>query len=137
MCNLIRKYKCYKLTGEVNRETKEIFDFIDNKLKNLNKIDNNKFPDIVNDDWIFYMNSSGECILEYNLKAKYLYVRYKDFLEVLVNKYFLESVESLEYNLIEYIVKKFYKINIFITYIATPDFYYKIEKAYKLKYKII
>lgn len=62
--NLIRKYKIYKFLGIVDEQTKEFFNYIENKYLNLKLIE-----DEYDNGWFFYVNEKDECILEYNFKT--------------------------------------------------------------------
>lgn len=106
--NLVRKYKIYKSFNIVDVKIKEIFDFVDENLLNLDKFEINKYK-----NWLLYMDFNGNCILEYNLTNQHLFVKYQNFCEVLENKY----------NFIYFNIKEFIK--------------YKVETTYKLKIKII
>lgn len=82
MSNLLRKYKCYKLTNEIDTEIKEIFNFIENYFNNLKIFNYTKYGN----NWIFYMNSKSECIFQYNTNVNFLYIRYENFLYNLILK---------------------------------------------------
>lgn len=101
--NLIRKYKCYKLTGKIDDKTKEIFNFVNENLLNLNKFEVGYYK-----GWIFYMNSNGKCILEYCLNNFDLFVKYYDFWEVLETKFNLNYYDIQDF--IYYRVVKVYKL---------------------------
>lgn len=100
-CSLIRKYKIYKSFGIFNKDenSKEIFDFFDEKLSNL-KI--TIYSSHI--DWNIYETTNGECILEYHLKTKSLYVKYKNFCD----KFKISDIKEF----IKYKVEKLYNIEV-------------------------
>lgn len=129
--NLIRKYKCYKSFNIVDEKTKEIFDFVDENILNLEKFE---WEDAKWKNLIFYMNSNGKCILEFYLKHGWLYVSFPDFWHVLEYKYKLNYSEINEY--IKYQITKLYKIKVKESYKGLTSMIFQVENAYKLKIKL-
>lgn len=126
--SLLRKYKCYILTNEVDDTTKEIFDFVNDKLKNLALFKYNEFK-----YHTFYINSDNKCIFSYDnsFKINSLYIRYEEFWKILVSKYKLKHYDVQEF--IEYKIKKIYKLNVKTSKQLYDNHIKLVEKAYKRK----
>ncbi len=83
--NLTRQYKLWKLGVPMGLGFLEILEFVDSKISNLQKFRMGDYP-----EYEFYMNADNECVLDYHMVGRYLYVRHQDFWEVLQNKYKIE-----------------------------------------------
>jgi len=86
--NLTRKYKIHRLSPCLNDAEIEIINFIENKIKDLKPIKKDEYPQS-----IFYLDSDGLSILEQDDINDKLWVRHKDFWEVLETKYLLKYTE--------------------------------------------
>jgi len=95
--NLIRKYKIHRLSPCLNGDELEIISFIENKLKDLKVVKRDNYPEST-----FYIDSYDETILEQYDKNDWLRVSYKDFWEVLEEKYLLNYIDIQ--NIIRYMV---------------------------------
>ena len=126
MNNLIRKYKIHQLTPVLLKQELEIINFIKDKINNLTE-----FKDIEYPDSIFYMNSEGEYILEQDDKNERLWVRYKEFWEVLETKYLLEyaDIQSLIY----YIVEEAFKRKVYTPGNSIGTYFTGVEQTFKRK----
>jgi len=102
--NLYRRYKISQITIDgITSKEKEIIDFILSKIKDLTLfIDDNGCHN--------YMNSKGEWIFEYSEENYALYVRYYDFLSVLMDKYPLKYDDIQD--IIKGMVETTYKIKV-------------------------
>jgi hypothetical protein len=85
--NLIRKYKIHQITPVWNEQELEIINFVKGKISTLVEFKDNNHPKS-----LFYMNSEGEYILEFDDINKILYVRHDGFWEVLETKYHLNYI---------------------------------------------
>ena len=103
--NIVRKYKLRNLGAEIDNESIGMIKFIDENILNLEKFLDPEYP-----DYTFYMKE-GKCILEYNTKNQYLYIRYEGIWDVFYKQF------NLKYSEIQQIMK------------------YRVEEHYKLKVK--
>ncbi len=78
--NLVRLYNLRKIisTNSNFSDIFKIFDLIDSKILNLQRIECQPFK-----NWVFYMNSENECIFKFNKEVNCFYVRYTNFWSIL------------------------------------------------------
>jgi hypothetical protein len=107
---------------------KEIIDFILDKIKDLTLF--------INEYGCHnYMNSKDEWIFEQDEKNDRLWVRYKDFWSVLVNKYSLNTVDIQD--IIKGMVETTYKMRVGTPHQFNIILSTEVETAYKMSgYKI-
>lgn len=123
--NLIRKYKISKnLNIPLTGIEKEIVDFIESKLKNLDTYIYPKYPNNT-----FLMTPQGKWLIEIDPDMDAAYIRYDDFSLILEEKYGIElsDIESFMSFLISY------KFNFLVNFIASfgETDYTEIENFYK------
>ncbi len=123
--NLIRKYKISKLLNKpIEGVVGEIINLIQYWLKDLTPFKWDKKPDS-----IFYMNSEGLYVVEYVLELdiidKILWVRYKDFWEILEHKYLLNFDDAS--TIITYMVEEKLKHKISSAHYRKLIEHYQVE----------
>lgn len=111
--NLLRKYKIYKFLGKTDDKSKEIFNFVENKLSNLNIIKKVEYLSTYN----FYINSNNEIIFEYNIYSKWLLISYENLYDVLKYKFDIDYYDICCF--ISFYINKIYKLE---TAHKTTDF---------------
>ncbi len=69
--NLERRYKLYKLGICPDDKVLKFFEFVESRISNLQR-----FRILAHPEFIFYMNSDGKRVMEYDEKSNTLNVRY-------------------------------------------------------------
>lgn len=119
----LRKYKIYKIFNILNDNDKEVLQFIDFWFDNLIIFTSSYYPDST-----FYMTRSGKFVFETTNKDKDVIIRWRDLIQILEIKY------SIEYfNLLKYILKNNYNINLESMLCKDMKEFLKIEYAFDKK----
>ena len=87
--NLVRKYKIHQLSPCLNEKEIEIITFIESKIKGLKLVKKDDYPKST-----FYVDSDGVSILQQDDEIDILFVKYKDFWEVLRRKHLLNYPDT-------------------------------------------
>ncbi len=128
---IVRKYKLYKLGISQDANLVEFFEFVEFKISNLQKFKISKTP-----KRDYYMNSSGECIIEDNKINDYVGLKYKDLYSVLGDK-FDKIPEETRDELIKFVIEKKYqiipKVLLYIKYSLLDEVEWQFKKKSKQK----
>jgi hypothetical protein len=124
MMNIIRKYKIHQLVPCLNDKELEIINFVKDKINNLTEYKDDKYPNS-----LFFMNSGGKYIFELDDENERLFVRYKDFWEVLETNYNLkhDDIQSIIQGMaeIEFRRKVYTSGYVFLSYTKTVEIAFK------------
>ncbi len=134
--NLVRKYKISKILHQpLTGMEGEIIEFIKGWLYNLIPFKTDEYPDS-----IYYMSSKGLYVfseglyvLEQNTKSAYIYVRWKDFWEVLETKYYIEYKDIQD--IIKFMVEEAFKQKVKTPSLSSGIASFVVEEAFKQKVK--
>ncbi len=88
MTNLFRKYKLYKLGICPDDKDLNMFEFIDSKISNLQTFKMEEYRGL-----LFFMNTDGENIIQFDARKNCLYAKYSGFCKILQSEYRLENPE--------------------------------------------
>ncbi len=123
--NLIRKYKIYKLTGNLpSGKEGEAISFMKSILEDLTIFKHKDYPDC-----IYYINSEGDFIFEQDFKTNIFYIRYNNVWEVLETKYRMKDLDIQE--LIKYMAEEKFKHKIGKPQTLRRVVCKSVEEAYK------
>ncbi len=125
--NLIRQYKLWKLGVPVDSKILEVFEFVESKISNLQTFEIAEYP-----EFVFFMNSEKQEILEFEIKKRHVRVRYSDFWGVLQIKYKIAYYDIQKF--IHAIVEDMYKLNIYTTDFGFSFGFVNVEEAYTRKF---
>lgn len=111
---LIRKIKIHKFVPVLTKKELEIVNFIENKLSDLKIYQYDKQDEFSS---LYYGNNKNECIFRINFSSRFIWIKDKNFWEILKNKYLMEEkdIQSLLY----YYIKNLYKDRDISQYVIT------------------
>ncbi len=125
--NLVRKYKISKILNQpLTSVEQQIILFIQSWLKDLIPFKMDEYSSS-----IFYMNSEGLYVLEQNTKSAYIYVRWKDFWNVLEDKYLMKYKDIQD--IIKFMVEEAFKQKVATPLFSSNTSSNRVEEAFKQK----